>query len=161
MTEEYGSKVHERFVTPMSVAKISTTPYTAESATVDVAESKVTVPAKPPKHLTYRFKMGGSNSGANNAMSVVLMLGTTALMTIASDAAAAVDWVAEFTVIFVNSNVQKVMGSFLSDTADAGVDYAAGAVNCSADLPLFVQIISAHGSDSVVCEMVTVEKGEV
>jgi len=161
MGDEYGSKVHERFVTPMSIARIATESVTAENATVDVPESTVLVPAKPPQNLTYRFKMGGSNSGANNAMSIVLMLGTTALMTIASDAAAAVDWMGEFTVVFVNSNVQKVMGTLLTGTADTAVDYAAGAVDCGNGLPLFVQIISAHSSDAVICEMVTVEKGEV
>ena len=162
MGEEFGSKAHERFITPMSIARIGTvsTP-AAASATVKVAASEVLVPAKPPENLTYRFKLAGTKTGANAAFTMTLVLGTTTLMTLTDDDGSAVDWAAEFVIIFKNSAVQKVFGTLLLNTADPEVDYAAGAVNCGNGLPLFVNVISGHGSDTVTCEMVTVEKGEV
>lgn len=159
---EYGSKLGERFVTPIALARVgATTREATASGTTKVTESEVLVPAKPPENLTYRFKLGGSKTGANAAFTMTLVLGTTTLMTLTADDGSEVDWVAEFTVIFKNSNVQKVMGSLLLNTADPDTDYAAAAVDCGNGLPLFVNVISGHGSDTVTCEMVTVEKGEV
>lgn len=151
--------LNERFENVVHGVAWNTTQYTATNETTDIDNAKVNVPAKPGPNLTYRIMMAGTKTGANAAMSVALKLGSTAVMTIAADDGTAVDWVAEFLITFINAKSQKVLGRFLADTADPGVDYAAGTVDCSAGAQLVPQIISAHGSDTVACEMATVEKG--
>ncbi len=155
-----GSQLNERFIAPIALEAKATTTYSAVNETEDIVLSKVNVPAKPSPGLTYRFKLAGTKTGANAAMSVVLKLGSTAVMTIAADDGTAVDWYCEFTIIFEAANRQRVMGFFLADTADPGVDYAAGTVDCSAGVQLMAQVISGHASDTVTCNIVTVEKGE-
>ena len=154
------SDLNSRFEKGVYGKARTTTQYSAVNTTTDIAEAKVVVPAKPARNSTYRVKMAGTKTGANAAMSVALKLGGTAVMTMAADDGSAVDWVAEFNLMIVNSGNQKVSGFFLADTADPGVDYAAGAVDLSAGAELVPQIICAHASDTVTCEMCTVEFGE-
>ena len=155
-----GGNLNERFEHVVCGKARSTTQYSAVNDTTDIDEAKIVVPAKPPQNLTYRIKLAGTKTGANAAMLVKLKLGSTTVMTLTADDATAVDWVAEFNLMIVNSHNQKISGLFLANTADPEVDYAAGAVDLSAGAELVPQITSAHASDTVTCEMCTVESGE-
>ena len=135
------------------------TAYTATNETTDIAAAKVIVPAKPPAGTVYRVKLAGSKSGANAAFTVTLKLGATQVITLTSDDGSAVDWCAEIMLMITSSNTQKVYGSLLLNTADPEVDYAAGTVDLTAGAELVPQITSGHASDTVTCEMCTVEFG--
>ena len=150
-------EIEGRFISPISIETATGIQYSATNTTTDIAAAKINVPVKPPTGLTYRIKMSGTKSGANAAMSIALKLGATQVMVIAADDPTAVDWTAEFLIRIAHSTLQKVSGFFLADTADPGVDYAAGTVDLSAGAELVPQIISAHSSDVVYCEMCTVE----
>lgn len=156
-----GRELDGRFISPIAIEAQSGTQYSATNATTDIAETKVNIPAFPPKGLCYRVKMAGTKSGANAAMSVILQIGATAVMTIAADDGTAVDWVAEFVIMITSVKTQKVTGHFLADTADPGVDYSDGTVDLSAGAAMVPQIVSAHGSDVVYCEMCTVESWQL
>ena len=151
--------LNERFSVIPEIVAAGNTQYSAAGATTtDVTESTVKVPDKPPAGLTYRFKLSGTKTGANAAQVIHLKLGATQVASLTADAGAAVDWVAEFTIRFTNPTNQKIMGTLLEDTADAEAAYTAGTVDCSAGAPLLVQVQSANASDTVTCEMVTVER---
>jgi len=79
-------------------------------------------------------------------------------MTLTADDATAVDWVAEFVIRFIDATNQKVMGWMISNTTDGECDYASGTVDCSAGNDLCPYITAGNSSDTVTCEMVTVEK---
>lgn len=156
-----AGNLNERFERVIyGVAAGSTQTSQAGSGTSDVTGSSVEVPAKPGPPLTYRVTLGGTKTGANAAMIVHLKLGATQVMSITADDGTAVDWVCEFLITFKDSKNQRIIGHFLADTADPGVDYAAGTVDCTAGATLKAQIQSQHASDTVTCEMVIVEKGE-
>lgn len=135
----------------------STTTYTeGDAATENVAAIVI------PKDFfvvgtAFRVTMAGTKTGANDAMSVQLSIGSTAVLTIAADDNTAVDWTAQMTLISTGPATQKAFGYFLADTADPGVDYAAGAVNTQDEVTLYVQMINGHASDEITCEVCQVE----
>lgn len=104
-----------------------------------------------------KVTMAGTKTGANAAMSVQLSLGSTAVITIAADDGTAVDWVADLNIISTGPASQKCFGTFLADTADPGVDYAAATVNTQDEITLYIQMICGHASDEITCEYVRVE----
>ncbi len=130
----------------------------AAAGTSDVTGSKVNVDNKPAAGTAYRVTLAGTKTGANAAHTVTLVLGGTTVMTLTADAATAVDWMATFTIIFKDSNNQRVMGNMQGNALDCENDYAAGTVDCSAGAELKAQITSGHASDTVTAELVTVEK---
>ena len=150
----------ERFgVTPEIVAGSNTTYTETSNDTVEnCLASRVTVPGRPPAGLTYRYKLAGTKTGANDNHTVLLVLNGTTLMTLTADDGTAVDWVAEFTVRFTDSQTQKIMGYMVANTCDGEVDYATGAVDCTAETVLEVRITNTDASDTTTCEMLTCEK---
>jgi len=132
----------------------------AGAGTKDISDVKVSIPNKPPAGLCFRVKLAGTKTGANAAMAVKIKIGSTVVITLTADDGSAVDWVAEFLIRISNSKVQKCSGFFLANTAEPDVDYAAGAVDLSAGADLVPQITSGHASDTVTCEMATVESFE-
>jgi len=151
--------LNERFGCIPEIVAGSNTQYSeATVATEACPKSRVNVPNKPPSGLTYRYKLGGTKSGANVAHTVLLVLGGTTVMTLTADDATAVDWVAEFTIRFTDPKNQKVMGHMISNTTDGESDYAAGTVNCTAGAVLEVKITNGHTSDTTTLEMLTCEK---
>ena len=151
-------QLDERFKETISVVAAGCAQVSTANAAADVPESKVAIPMKPAPGLTYRIKAAGTKTGANNAMVVYLKIGATQVLTLTADDATAVDWVAEIVVRFTAYNAQKIMGILLTNTADPETDYAAGTVDCSAGADMVLQVASANASDTVTCEMVTVEK---
>lgn len=154
------SNLDARFgVTPEIVAGSNTQYSEASNDTVEnCLASRVRVPAKPPAGLTYRYKLAGTKTGANDNHTVLLVLDGTTIMTLTADDGTAVDWVAEFTVRFTDSQNQKVMGYMVANTCDGEVDYAAGTVNCTAETVLEVRITNTDASDTTTVEMLTGEK---
>lgn len=136
-------------------------PYSATDETIDVAAARVNIPAKPPAGLTYRIKLAGKKTGANAAMVVYLKLNATQVITLTADDVTGVDWVAEILIRITDTKNQKVSGYFLAKTADPDVDFALGTVDLSAGAEMVPQIKSAHASDTVTCEMCTVESWEL
>jgi len=153
------ANVNERFgVTPEIVAGSNTQYSEALAATEACPASRVNVPAKPPAGLTYRYKIGGTKTGANIAHTVILVLNGATVMTLTCDDASAGDWFAEFTIRFTDSKNQKIMGEMHKNTADYEVDYAAGTEDCSAGGVLEFKITNGHTSDVTTCEMLTCER---
>jgi hypothetical protein len=151
----------ERFKSVPAIVSQSCTQTSTENTAADVTGSKVGVDVKPVAGLAYRIRMAGNSGGGNAAHTVLLILGSTTLMTLTQDAAAAADYVAQFDVLFKNAKAQRVMGKMDSDTQDCECDYAAGTVDCTSAKDLKVQIKSGHASDTVTCELVTVEKWQL
>ena len=151
----------ERFKSVPAIVSQSCTQTSTLNTAKDIVGSKVGVPVKPVAGLAYRITLAGTNSGGNAAHTTVLVLGTTTLMTLTADDVTALDWMAIFVVIFKNAKVQRVTGQMQCNGLDCENDYAAGAVDCTAPKDLKVQLNSGHGSDTVTCEMVTVEKWQL
>jgi len=153
------ANVNERFgVTPEIVAGSNTQYSEALAATEACPASRVNVPAKPPAGLTYRYKIGGTKTGANIAHTVILVLNGATVMTLTCDDGSAGDWFAEFTIRFADSKNQKIMGEMHKNTADYEVDYAAGTEDCTAGGVLEFKITNGHTSDVTTCEMLTCER---
>lgn len=107
---------------------------------------------------TFRVNMVGTKTGANAAQSAVLSLNGTAVLTLAADAGAAVDWTATMFMHIVSKSSQKCWGQLNEDTADHAVDYATGSVSIvDGDNILRVQMTNGHASDEITCEFVSVE----
>jgi len=132
----------------------------AAAGTSDVTGGSVEVEAKPGPPLSYRFNLAGTKTGANAAAVIHLKLGATQVCSLTQDAGAAVDWAAEFIINFKDAKNQRIIGKLFEDTGDAEINYAAGTVDCTAGAVLKAQIESGHASDTVTCEMVTIECGK-
>ena len=148
-----------RFKATVGLVNQTATATTIASATASLIKGTTVYinPREAGQGLTFRYKLSGTQTGTNAAHVIALYLGSTAVCTLTADAATAVDWFAEFTIVFVSHAVQKVMGWHIQDTEDAEVNYAAGTTDCSGGITMAVYGTS-HGSDSLVCELVTVEK---
>ncbi len=145
-------------VTPSIVQQTCTQTTIASATATAVTGSKVTIqPREAGDGLTFRFRCSGTKTGTNAAHVISLYINSTAVCALTADDATAVDWVAEFTLVFVNVAAQKVMGTISSDTTDCGADYAAGTVDCSAGATIQLYGTS-HASDSLTIELVTVER---
>jgi hypothetical protein len=151
------SNLDERFKSVPGIISQSCTQTSTVNADKDVVGSSIDVPAKPLAGTAYRIKMAGTKTGANAAFTLDLHLAGTNLITLTSDDASAVDWSAEFMVIFVDAKNQRVMGTLDSNTTDCEVDYAAGTVDCTAGGELKAVLASGNAGDTVTVEMVTVE----
>lgn len=150
--------LQERFHRNVYGVAQTATQYTATNETTTIDNAKVEIPNKPDSR-TYRIFMAGSKSGANGAQSVGIKIGATNVITIAADGNDAADWTADFMIMITSSATQKCAGNFVVESADPNADYAAGTVDLSSGATMVPFIISAHGSDTVTCEMCTVEMG--
>jgi hypothetical protein len=153
-----GGDLNERFQRNVFGVAQSVAEYSATNETTTIDSAKVQIPVKPNTR-TYRIWMAGKKSGANGAQSVGVRIGATDVITIAADGNDAADWVAEFVIIITGGSTQKCAGHFIVESADPNVDYAAGTVDLSQGPTMVPFIVSAHGSDTVYCEMCTVEMG--
>jgi len=153
-----SGQLNERFkVVPEILQQSVEQTNDANSGTTCVG-SKFSVESKPAPGTAFRITLAGTNTGGNAAHTLILYIGASAAMTLTADAVTAVDYTAQFTVIFQNPKVQKIMGVMQGNALDCENDYAAGAVDCSAGAEIKVVLTSGHGSDTATCEMVIVEK---
>lgn len=148
-----------RFKVVKGIANQSCTTTTIASATATLIKGSTVnlLPGEAGSGLAFRYKLAGTKTGTNAAHTVALYLGSTAVCTSTADDTSAVDWVAEFTIIFTSSATQRVMATMLSDTADPDVQYDTGTTNCSAGIAMTLKATS-HASDSLTIDMITVEK---
>ena len=155
------SKLNARFFRNIFGFSAGTTQTSqAAAGTSTVTGSSIAIPRRPGPPRTYRITMAGTKTGANAAFKVHVKLGGTQILSLTSDDGSAVDWMAIIVVMFKDATNQRVSGQLLLDTADPEVDYAAGTVDCTAGATMLCQIESQHESDTVTCEMVTIEGGE-
>jgi len=148
-----------RFKVTPSIVNMTATTTTIASATASLIKG-TTINLQPREAgdgLTFRYKLGGTQTGTNAAHVIALYIGSTAVSTLTADAATAVDWTAEFTITFVNHTAQKVVAWHLQDTEDPDVSYDAGTVDCSGGATMCLKGTS-HGSDTLTIELVTVER---
>ena len=134
---------------------------TTTDATADVTGSSLDL-AKNwfSEGKTLKFKVAGTKTGANLAMSVVLYLSDGAVMTLTSGDADAGDWIAEFEITALTLATQRIMGTFTQTANAAIVDYDASAKDLTTGAGPFtikVQIVSAHAADTVTSEMVNIQ----
>jgi hypothetical protein len=116
----------------------------------------------PPGQLgpgaTFRITMAGTKTGANVAMAVALVIDSTEVIALTADDVTAVDWVAVMTIVGgVNTKAQKAFGTLDLLTSAPVADYAAGTVDCSKEVVLRPSIYSGHTSDTITCEVITIE----
>ena len=153
------NNLNERFKVTPSIVNMTGTATTIATATATlIAGTSINIkPREAGSGMAFRFKLAGTKTGTNAAHTVVLYLGSTAVNTLTADAATAVDWMAEFTIIFTNFTAQQTMGMLLVDSEDPEVNYAAGTVDCSGGVNMYLMATS-HASDSLVIQMATVER---
>jgi len=152
--------LNNRFVHPIygvNAGTVQTSEADASAATV--SGSSVNIENKPGPPLSYRYTMAGTNSGTSGNWTIALVIGGTTLMTLTADATTASDWVATFVIIFKDSTNQRVCGTIIQNAEDCVADYAATTVDCSAGATMLVQINAGHASDTVTCDMITIEGG--
>jgi hypothetical protein len=145
-----------RPVLPMVVYQSTTQVSTGDAETKNVANLVVPSGSFPPGS-TFRITMTGTKTGANGTLSAVVSINSTAILTVDADADTAVDWMAILYVVSASPKVQKCFGQILTDTEDAGIDYAAGAVDCSGEFTLRAQMANEHASDDITCEVCVIE----
>lgn len=105
-----------------------------------------------------KYTLGGSKSGTNAAMKVILYLSDGAVMTLTAPGNTAVDWKAEFILHeLTDAANQKIVGTLLTSAAAVVVDYAAATKDVSGAVTLKAQIESQNAGDNVLCEYVFVE----
>ena len=150
--------LNERFAVIPEIVSQSGTQTSTTNSDADVVGSSVQVDNKPAAGTCYRITIAGVLSGGNAAHTIDLHLGGTTLITLTNDDVTAGDWIAEFMVMILDSNNQRIMGTMQTNALDCESDYAAATVNLSSGGELKAVICSGNGSDTVTTEMVVVEK---
>jgi hypothetical protein len=156
-----GSNLTERFSNVVEMVKAGATTVTTGASTTEkyITGLSVDVPAGPPQGLGYNIKVAGTRTtGTNGNLVIKVYLGSTAVLTLTSDANASTDWSMEATILFVNPKVQRVYGIFHQITQDPNLVYGATAANCSAAVALTVSMTQGHGSDTSTANMWTVQR---
>ena len=140
-----------------SIVSVGTTQTSqAGVGTSTVTGSSIAVPAgHAAAGQVYTWEVSGTKTGANTAMIVKLQLDTSEVMTLTASDAAAGDWVAKFVCYLTGSGAQKIQGQLLVNGKVAVTDYAAGAIDISGAVNIFVEIQSQNGGDTVTSETVT------
>ena len=143
---------------PLIVGQSTTQTSQAGAATSDVTGSSINIPKNFfGPGATFRFTLGGTKTGANNAMVVHVSLGGTQVISLSADDASAVDWAATIIVAAKTTAAQRCIGTLDCLTAAPVADYAAGTVDMQAGGIIKAQIQSAHANDTVTCEYCLVE----
>lgn len=144
---------------PKVVAASSTTLTDATVAGTAIPASIINLlPGEAGEGLTFRFTLAGTKTGTNAAHIIYTYLGSTAIQTLTADDTTAVEWMATIVVRFSSGAAQKVMGMLSKDTADPDVSYDAGTTSAIGGNTLKLVLAAGHTSDSVTCELITVER---
>ena len=131
-----------------------------EASTVDITGGGVTLAdGWFTEGKTLKFVVGGTVTGANGTISVMLYLEDAAVCTLTTADGAAGDWVAEFIVVATGTATQRIIGKL---TAEGGVenkvDYAADTTDTAAagTIPVKLQMALANADDAITSEYVQV-----
>jgi hypothetical protein len=106
-----------------------------------------------------KFVAGGTNTGANGTISVILDVEGADAMKLTTADGAAGDWVAEFTIIATGAATQKIIGKLIAEGGvETKVDYATGTVDTATagTIPMKLQLDLGHADDSITCEYVQI-----
>ena len=137
--------------TTQSTVSSGTTAKTIAGSVIDFP------PGYVGRGLVYKIILAGTKTSTNGVHTVTLLLGTTTLMTLTSEAATASDWQAQFHVMFTSGSAQKVTGWYLAQALAVACDYAVGTVDCHGGVQMKCQITPTSG-DTIKCEMCLVEE---
>lgn len=145
------------FVTPKIVKQTATTTTIASTTATAITGMTINLhPGEASAGLTYRFTIAGTATGTNAAKTILLVINGTTVQTLTADAATAVDWMAQLTLVFTGGATQRCFGYHLQDTEDPDVQYDTGAVNTQGGAVIQLQATS-HGSDSLTINMGIIE----
>ncbi len=150
--------IDQRFsVTPKIVKQMATTFTLASATATAITGMKLYLhPGEANAGLTYRFTMAGTKTGTNAAHTIIVDINGTTIMTQTADAASAVDWMSQITLVFTGGATQRCMGLLISDTEDPDVQYDAGTVNTQGGATITLKATS-HGSDSLTVNFGIIE----
>ena len=147
-------------VVPVIISQSNTASYTGDAETIAITGSNITVPkGKFLPGATFRFTLAGSRTGTAGALTLLITIGSTTVITIACPSNTATDWLAQFTVSehtdFANQNCT---GYFMQPaTTYVALDYAAATVDVSQEVIIQAKATLANASDEVYVNYVLVE----
>lgn len=130
----------------------STTAKTVTGSTVNF------LPGQVQPGLWLRYKCSGTKTATNAAHTLKLYINNTLVQTLTADDATAVDWVAEFNLVFTGPATQRCYGTMLSDTADPEVEYDTGTVNTTSETKVYLVATAGNASDTVTVNMLSIEQ---
>jgi hypothetical protein len=146
---------------PIVIAQGYTQTSHSEASAADVTGSSLTLAdGWFTEGKTLKYTLGGTVTGANGTISVILYVESAAAMTLTSANGAAGDWVAEFTIVATGAATQRITGILRAEAgAEVIVDYAAGSVNTATagTIPVKAQVALAHADDTITAEYVRVD----
>ena len=106
-----------------------------------------------------KYVAGGTNTGANGTISVILDVeGADAIKLTTADGAAG-DWVCEITLVSTGAATQRLIGTLHAEGgAETIIDYATTSVDTAAagTIPVVLQLDLGHADDSMTCDYVQV-----
>lgn len=149
---------------PMVVAQGYTQTSQAGVGTSDVTGSSVTLAdGWFSEGRTLQYYVAGTSTGGNGIITIHLYFEDGQVMSLATAAGAAGDWVAEFTIVAVSSTSQRITGILRAQAgAEVVADYATDNTDISAvgTVPVKLQIQSANAGDTVTSEYVVLTQFE-
>jgi hypothetical protein len=145
------------FVTPKIIKQTATTTTIATGTATNITGMRIVLhPGQAGDGLTFRFTLAGTQTGTNAAHTILLVINGTTVQTLTADAATAVDWTAEFVLVFTGGATQRCIGKHFQDTEDPDVQYDTGAVNTQGGATIQLQATS-HASDSLTVDLGIIE----
>ncbi|MBI5550742.1 MAG: hypothetical protein HY911_04485 [Desulfobacterales bacterium] len=146
---------------PLVIAQGYTQTSNGDASALDVTGSSITLAdGWFAEGKTLKYTLGGTVTGANGAVSVILYLEDGAVMTLTSADGAAGDWTAEFTVVAVSATAQRIIGVLRAEGgAEVITDYATDntAIGAAGTIPVKAQINLANAADVITNEYVRIE----
>lgn len=145
---------------PVIIAQGYTQTSHSEASAADVTGSLVTLAdGWFSEGRTLHYTLGGTVTGANGTISVILYFEDGAVMTLTSANGAAGDWTAEFTIVAVSATAQRIIGVLRAEAgAEVKTDYSTDntAIGAAGTIPVKCQIALAHADDTITCEYVRI-----
>jgi len=128
----------------------------SETDEADIAGCTITVPdGFFTSGRAFKFVAGGTVTGANGTISVILDVEGADAMKLTTADGAAGDWMAEFTIVATGAATQKIIGKLVAEGGvETKVDYATGSVNTATagTIPMKLQLDLGHADDSITSE---------
>ena len=147
---------------PLVVAVGTTQVSEGTVATADVTGGGVTLPADhAAAGQLYTWVISGTKTGANATFDVVLYALDGAVMTLTSSDAAALDWVARFSMYITAGATQDIHGELICNGKVAVSDFATGAKDlATAGGDIKAQISNGDVGDTTTAETVRITYNE-
>jgi hypothetical protein len=146
-------------VVPVVIAQSCVETTTGDAETVTITGSSITVPKgffRPG--CAFRFTIAGSRSGTAGAMTLLIVIGSTTVISIALPSNTATDYVAQFIIMeHTNFKNQKCFGMVFQNGQSVAQDYATATVDVSDEIVIKAQMTNANASDDIYAECVLVE----